>query len=81
LSTEFFFDNLIAEFDTLVTDVNRCWTRNQLSHLALAFAAKGALQQFAGLAQCHAKTLYPDADFLREVERLFSPCEKSAPGR
>jgi hypothetical protein len=42
-------NNVVAQFDTLVTDENR-GTRDQFAHFMLALAAKRAVEQFSVIA-------------------------------
>src|SRR5262249_52662986 len=51
------FDDLVAEVDALVTDVD-AWPGYQLLDLLLALAAEGALQQVSTVSDaCHARDL------------------------
>jgi hypothetical protein len=47
---ELFFDDLVAEVDALVADVD-AWARDELLHLLLALPAEGALQQVASVTE------------------------------
>ena len=54
---ELFLDDLVAEVDALVTDVN-AGAGDELLHLLLRFATEGALQQITAISDaCHATTL------------------------
>ena len=50
---EFFLDDLVAQVDTFIADIN-AGARNELFDLFLALAAKGALEQISALTDaCH----------------------------
>jgi hypothetical protein len=62
-----FFNDLVAEFNTLVTDVD-AGARNELSYLLLAFATEGTLKQVSAFADtCHGELL------LTPIYETFEP--------
>ena len=67
---EFFFDDLITQINTFVTDVD-AWTSDQLFHLLLALSTERTLEQISALADaCHAYAL-PE---VRDPTTLTLPC-------
>ena len=71
---QFLFDDLVAEVDALVADVD-AWPGDELLDLLLALAAEGALQQVAVAYACHRVTL-PICE--RPVNRTGPPYPASA---
>ena len=55
---QFFFDDLVAEIDALVADVDT-WTGDQLLDLLLRLAAEGALEQVAAVSDACHRNLFP----------------------